>query len=76
MHWKELKAQNIVENFRKGDLEVWFERFTPELGEIAMMIVRSMLEVLKDTGIDRNGEQLNGCLGTKRKPLFMPSFAV
>lgn len=58
VHWKELKVQNIVENFRKGDLDVWFERLAPELSETAIMIVRSMLEVLKDTGIDRNGEEL------------------
>jgi hypothetical protein len=56
--WKELIAQGIVENFQRGDLDVWFENLTLELSETAIMIVRSMLEVLKDTGIDRNGEEL------------------
>jgi hypothetical protein len=58
VHWEDLKAQDIIENFRKGDLDTWFDALTPELRESAIMIVRSMLEVLKDTGIDRNGEEL------------------
>ncbi|KAH8743503.1 hypothetical protein F5882DRAFT_137695 [Hyaloscypha sp. PMI_1271] len=58
-HWEELKTQYaIVENFRHGDLETWFDQLSLSLRETAIHIVRSMLEVLKDTGIDRNGEEL------------------
>jgi hypothetical protein len=58
-HWDELKAQYaIVENFRHGDLEKWFDQLSAPLRETSIHIVRSLLEVLKDTGIDRNGEEL------------------
>lgn len=58
-HWQDLKVKHqIVENFRKGDLDVWFDGLLPEVREMAIMIVRSMLDMLKDTGIDKNDEEL------------------
>lgn len=59
VYWMELKTQyDIVASFRKENLDAWFDALAPELQESAIIIVRSMLEVLKDTGIDRNGEEL------------------
>jgi len=58
-HWEDLKTRcNIVDNFRTNDLEQWFENLTREQRDSVIQIVRSMLEVLKDTGIDKNGEEL------------------
>ncbi|KAF8860775.1 hypothetical protein BDZ45DRAFT_724295 [Acephala macrosclerotiorum] len=58
-HWEELKsAHSIVQNFRAGNLGQWFDSLTPEQRESAIHIVRSMLEVLKDTGIGKNDEEL------------------
>jgi hypothetical protein len=58
-HWEELKsAYSIVQNFRDGDLGQWFDGLKMEQRESAIHIVRSMLEVLKDTGIDKNEEEL------------------
>ena len=57
-HWQELKKRNIVEYFRNGELDIWFDDLDPELRETAIHIVRSMLEILKNTGIDKNGEEL------------------
>ncbi|RDL41517.1 uncharacterized protein BP5553_01496 [Venustampulla echinocandica] len=57
-HWEELKTKfAIVENFR-SDLGQWFDRLSTGLRESAIQIVRSMLGILKDTGIDKNGEEL------------------
>jgi hypothetical protein len=57
--WEELKTQySIVENFKTGDLEGWFNQLTIAHRETTIGIVRSMLEVLKDTGIDQTGEEL------------------
>lgn len=57
-HWEELKTKYaIVKNFR-SDLGQWFDQLSTELRETAIQIVRSMLEILKDTGIDKNGEEL------------------
>jgi hypothetical protein len=58
-HWEELKStHSIIENFQAGDLGKWFDGLKTEQRESVIQIVRSMLEVLKDTGIDKNGEEL------------------
>jgi hypothetical protein len=57
--WEDLKTRHaIVNNFRDGDLGKWFDELPTPLKETTIYIVRSMLEVLKHTGIDRNGEEL------------------
>lgn len=57
--WETLKStQCIVQNFRDGNIHKWFEGLTTEQGESVARIVRSMLEFLKDTGIDKNDEEL------------------
>jgi hypothetical protein len=56
--WEELRQRKVVETFRNGGLDVWFDELSPALRETAIHIVRSMLEILKDTGIDKNGEEL------------------
>lgn len=57
--WDELKTHyDIVENFKNGDLQEWFNQLATPYKETTVGIVRSMLEVLKDTGIDKNGEEL------------------
>jgi hypothetical protein len=57
-HWEELKTQHaIVENFRR-DLGQWFDQLSTELRETVIQIIRSMLEILKETGIDKKGEEL------------------
>lgn len=58
VHWEELKRLDIIGKFKQDSLDVWFDTLTPALRETAIHIVRSMLEILKDTGIDRNGEEL------------------
>ncbi|KAE8454590.1 hypothetical protein EG329_000213 [Mollisiaceae sp. DMI_Dod_QoI] len=58
-HWEELKTTYcIVDNFRAGNLGQWFDGLKPEQRESAIRVVRSLLEVLKDTGIDKNDEEL------------------
>lgn len=58
-HWEELKTtHSIVQNFRDRNLGQWFDRLSTEHRNTAIRIIRSMLEVLKDTGIDKNGEEL------------------
>jgi hypothetical protein len=56
--WEELKERNIVEYFWNEKLDAWFDELCPELREAAIHIVRSILDVLKDTGIDKSGEEL------------------
>jgi hypothetical protein len=57
-HWEELKTKYaIVENFR-SDLGQWFDQISTELQESVIQIIRSMLEILKDTGIDKKDEEL------------------
>jgi hypothetical protein len=57
--WEELKSTyHIIENFRAGNLGQWFDGLKSEQRESAIHIVRSMLEVLKDTGISKNDEEL------------------
>lgn len=57
--WEELKTRyDIVQNFKSGDLQEWFNGLATPYKETTVSIVRSMLEVLKDTGIDKNGEEL------------------
>jgi hypothetical protein len=59
VHWEDLKTKhNIVQNFRTDKLEQWFNNLSLEMRGCAIQIVRSMLEVLKDTGINKNGEEL------------------
>lgn len=71
--WQELKERDIVENFRNDDLDIWFDELTPELRETAISIVRSMLETLKDTGIDQNGEELVIAWVRRDSPYSCPS---
>lgn len=58
-HWEDLNTKfNIVQNFRTNNLEQWFDKLSREQRDNAIKIVRSMLEVLKETGIDKSGEEL------------------
>lgn len=58
-YWEELKArQAIVENLSGPNIETWFSRLPIPLQTTVVQIIRSMLELLKDTGIDKNGEEL------------------
>jgi hypothetical protein len=58
-HWEALKATHgIVRIFQEGNIEQWFDSLPSNHRQSAIQIVRSMLEVLKDTGIDKNDEEL------------------
>lgn len=56
--WEKLKQLNMVGVFRNGNLVAWFDALSSSLQETAIDISRSMLEILKDTGINRSGEKL------------------
>jgi len=59
LNWEELKSKDkMIQSFRTCNLELWFNSLSTEKRESAIYIVRRMLEVLKDTGIDKNGEEL------------------
>lgn len=57
-HWEALKVElAMAQDFCQG-LETWFGAPKPGLRETAVCIVRSMLEVLQDTGINKKGDEI------------------
>jgi hypothetical protein len=48
----------MIDFVESKSLEQGFDNLATEHRKSAIQIVRSMLEVLKDTGIDKHGEEL------------------
>lgn len=63
----------MAQNFCMG-LEAWFEVLKPNLRETAIHIVRSMLEVLKDTRINKKGDEFVIAWVRKESPIPVCGF--
>ncbi|KAI9840817.1 MAG: hypothetical protein M1837_001290 [Sclerophora amabilis] len=68
--WKSLKENhNIVAALRGANFQEWFDSLVPDLQSDVLRIVRYVLLVLQDTGIDRSGEHLVAVWPRKGSPL-------
>lgn len=64
-----LSSHNIVEALRGGRFKEWFEGLDSELQSDVLRIVRYVLLILQDTGIDRSGNHLVAIWPRKSSPL-------
>ena len=68
--WKSLRVDhNIVDALKGSDFKAWFDRLVPELQSDVLRIVRYVLLILQDTGIDQSGDHLVAIWPRKGNPL-------
>lgn len=68
--WKDLRVNhNIVDALKGSDFKAWFDRLVPELQSDVLRIVRYVLLILQDTGIDQSGDHLVAIWPRKGNPL-------
>ena len=60
---------NIVNALKGSDFKGWFDRLVPELQSDVLRIVRYVLLILQDTGIDESGNHLVAIWPRKGNPL-------
>lgn len=68
--WNSLRVNHhIVDALKGSDFKAWFDRLIPELQNDVLRIVRYVLIVLQDTGIDHSGDQLVAIWPRRGSPL-------
>ena len=68
--WNSLRVNHhIVDALKGSDFKAWFDRLVPELQNDALRIVRHILLVVQDTGINQSGDHLVAIWPRKGSPL-------
>jgi len=58
-HWDELCIKHqILEVFQKGEIAGWLQSLPDELQRYALKLIRRILELLQNTGVDQEGSHL------------------
>ena len=63
------RNHNIIDALKGSNFKVWFDRLIPELQSDVLRIVRCVLLILQDTGIDQSGNHLVAIWPRKENPL-------
>jgi hypothetical protein len=56
--WQRLKSYNVIAAFETGDLLKWLLSLPLDIQTYTLTLVRSILEQLRNTGVDREGTTL------------------
>ena len=68
--WNNLRVNhNIVDALKGSDFKAWFDHLVPELQNDVLRIVRYVLLILQETGIDQSGDHLVAIWPRKGNPL-------
>jgi len=68
--WNSLRVNhNIVDALKGSNFKAWFDHLVPELQSDVLRIVRYVLLILQDTGIDQSGDHLVAIWPRKGNPL-------